>query len=90
VLGFSRFALLDGIRMDDASWGSTLNFTGLTSAGLERVEVLRGSYGLLYGSAAIGGVIGMETRRVRYEDVASRDCRFRKPDSGVGSRCGDR
>lgn len=42
---------------------SQFNFGGLTSAGIGRVEVLKGSQSALYGSEAIGGVVDITTYR---------------------------
>lgn len=54
--------LLDGLRVRDASDvnGSSLPFlTDLMPAGLDRVEVLRGSGSSIYGTNAIGGVVNI-------------------------------
>lgn len=49
---------IDGIDVTDPSGPQTsFNFGGLTTAGVDRVEVLKGSQSALYGSEAIGGVI---------------------------------
>lgn len=55
--------LVDGIAQNDATAGGLFDFGGLTMTGVERVEVLRGSYSVLYGSEAIGGVVSVQTRR---------------------------
>ncbi len=57
--------LIDGIRMNTEDWTSSYgNFLGASGlAGLERLEVLRGAQSTLYGSAAMGGVISLETAR---------------------------
>jgi vitamin B12 transporter len=57
--------LVDGIPQNDATAGGLFDFGGLTMTGVERVEVLRGSYSVLYGSEAIGGVVSVHTRRGR-------------------------
>jgi vitamin B12 transporter len=59
---FDTALLLDGLRVRDASDinGSALPFfTDLVPAGLERVEILRGSGSSIYGTNAIGGVINL-------------------------------
>lgn len=55
--------LVDGIPQNDATAGGLFDFGDLGMTGVERVEVLRGSYSVLYGSEAIGGVVNVTTRR---------------------------
>lgn len=55
--------LVDGIPQNDATAGGLYDFGDLGMTGVERVEVLRGSYSVLYGSEAIGGVVNVTTRR---------------------------
>lgn len=57
--------LVDGIPQNDATAGGLYDFNDLGMTGVERVEVLRGSYSVLYGSEAIGGVVSVTTRRGR-------------------------
>lgn len=57
--------LVDGIPQNDATAGGLFDFGDLTMTGVERIEVLRGSYSVLYGSEAIGGVVDVRTRRGR-------------------------
>jgi vitamin B12 transporter len=55
--------LVDGVELNDPSTPSRTSFgTHLTLDAVERVEVLRGPQGSLYGSDAIGGVINVITR----------------------------
>lgn len=54
---------IDGIRVSDANF-SLGNLLGAgNTAGLSRVEILRGSQGALYGGEAIGGVVGLYTAK---------------------------
>lgn len=56
--------LIDGVRQEDITSidGSTrLEFLPLSN--VERVEVMKGSQGVLYGASAIGGVINIVTRK---------------------------
>ena len=51
---------LDGIQLNSPV-SQQAQWAHLTTLGLERVEVLRGSHGVLYGSEAVGGVVSMFT-----------------------------
>ena len=85
--GESRFArvLIDGVPVNEP--GGFFNFGTLLTPDVERVEVVRGSFGTLYGSDALAGVIALETtpavfgRRLRGEagggDLGSRSFSFR-------------
>jgi vitamin B12 transporter len=53
---------INGIDVTDPSSVQTqFNFGGLTGAGIERIEVLKGSQSALYGSEAIAGVVNIST-----------------------------
>ena len=54
--------LIDGVRVQPDGSGS-LTQTDMPLSQIERIEVLRGSAGALYGDAAIGGVINIYTRK---------------------------
>ncbi|MEM7058797.1 MAG: TonB-dependent receptor [Pseudomonadota bacterium] len=54
--------LIDGIEVSQAQSGE-YDFAGLLTAGIERVEVLRGPQSALYGSNATAGVISITTKR---------------------------
>jgi vitamin B12 transporter len=56
--------LVDGVEVNSTTLGA-FNFAHLTTENVERIEVLRGSGGTLYGSQAIGGVINIITKRGR-------------------------
>ncbi|HUD28544.1 MAG TPA: TonB-dependent receptor [Novosphingobium sp.] len=56
--------LIDGVRINDpADVGGGFDFGNLTIGQFDRVEVVRGSSGVLWGSRAIGGVINFITAR---------------------------
>lgn len=54
--------LVDGVEVNGTTVGS-FDFANLTAEDVERVEILRGAGGTLYGSQAIGGVINIITKR---------------------------
>ena len=54
---------VDGIDVSDPSRTQTqFDFGSLTSGGIGRVEVLKGSQSAIYGSEAIAGVVNIQTR----------------------------
>lgn len=56
--------VVDGVRMSSRQIHGTLTnnaFSNFALAGIDRMELLRGPQGTLYGSSAMGGVILMET-----------------------------
>lgn len=63
-------ALIDGVKLNDpSSPGGGFNFGNLLTGNIARIEVLRGSQSVLWGSQAIGGVINTITRTPT-EDIA--------------------
>lgn len=54
--------LIDGVEVNSVTSGA-FNFAHLTTESVERIEVLRGAGGALYGSRAIGGVINIITKK---------------------------
>jgi len=56
--------LIDGAIVNSATIGS-YDFANLTSDNVERIEILRGSQGMMWGSDAMGGVINITTKRGR-------------------------
>lgn len=56
-------ALIDGVKINDpASPGGGFNFGNLLTGNISRIEVLRGSQSVIWGSQAIGGVVNIITR----------------------------
>lgn len=60
--------LVDGVRSQTDS-GGNLTLTDMPLALIERIEVLRGNAGALYGEAAVGGVINIYTRQFKGDPV---------------------
>jgi vitamin B12 transporter len=55
-------ALIDGVKLNDpSSPGGGFNFGNLLVGNISRIEVLRGSQSVLWGSQAIGGVVNVTT-----------------------------
>ncbi len=54
--------LIDGMEVNSVTL-SSFDFADLTVDNVERIEVMRGGGGTLYGSQAIGGVVNIITRR---------------------------
>ena len=54
--------LLDGKRLNDIDQ-STINYAALPIDNIERIEIIRGAGGVLYGDGAVGGVINIITKR---------------------------
>ncbi|HXI28941.1 MAG TPA: TonB-dependent receptor, partial [Vicinamibacterales bacterium] len=61
--GASNFnkILVDGVPANDIGGG--FDFADLATTGIDRVEVLRGSNSVIYGSDAMTGVVNLTTRR---------------------------
>ena len=57
--------LLDGLEANDPATGSEFDFAHLRSATVERVEVLPGPSGALWGSDAVAGAVHLRTPRAR-------------------------
>jgi vitamin B12 transporter len=54
--------MIDGVEVNSTTTGA-YDFSNLTTENVERIEVLRGAGGTLYGSQAIGGVINIFTKK---------------------------
>ncbi|HWM94478.1 MAG TPA: TonB-dependent receptor [Thermoanaerobaculia bacterium] len=56
--------LLDGVPLNDSTYqvGDVFNLEGLPTAGIERIEVVRGPLSSFYGSTGLAGVVQIFTR----------------------------
>ncbi len=64
----ANLVLIDGIRINDP--GGDFNYAHLTTANVERIEIVRGPESALYGSDAAASVIQVLTREGKAEDGA--------------------
>ncbi|MBL7994011.1 TonB-dependent receptor [bacterium] len=56
--------MVDGMRVTDpSSVDNAADISELSLANIERIEIVRGAHSTLYGSAAIGGVINIITKK---------------------------
>jgi vitamin B12 transporter len=57
--------LLDGVRLEDnASTSGYYDLGNLLSGSIGRIELLRGSNSVIWGSQAVGGVLSIESRKI--------------------------
>jgi vitamin B12 transporter len=56
--------LIDGVRITDPSTAdNAIDFSEISLANIDHIEIVRGSQSTLYGSSAIGGVINIITKK---------------------------
>jgi vitamin B12 transporter len=84
--------LVDGVRMADvASPGGGYDLGNLTSGGIGKIELLRGSNSVVWGSQAIGGVLAVTSRQLNGAEASveygSRDTLVA---DAIGGTSGDR
>lgn len=65
LVGNQVLVMVDGIRLNNATfrYGPNQYLATVDPANIDRIEVVRGSGSVLYGSDAMGGVINIITRR---------------------------
>lgn len=62
--GGQTLVLIDGVVVNDAAAPQGgFNFANLDVADIERIEILKGPQGILYGADAAAGVVSISTRR---------------------------
>jgi len=62
-----NLVLIDGVRVNNP--GGAYDFSRISAAEIDRVEVVRGGQSALYGSDAMGSVVQMFTRRAGLSDA---------------------
>jgi vitamin B12 transporter len=62
--------LIDGVEVNSVTLGA-FDFSTLTTENVDRIEILRGGGGTLYGSQAVGGVINIITKKGEGAPTAS-------------------
>ena len=55
--------LIDGVKANDPAFADSFRFEQLTTADIERIEIVRGPQSGLWGSEALAGVINVVTRQ---------------------------
>lgn len=70
LIGNQNLLLIDGIRLNNATfrYGPNQYFNTIDPFMVERIEVLRGSGSVLYGSDALGGVVHVITQDASFSD----------------------
>ena len=87
--------LLDGVPLNDSTYqvGDVFNLEGLPTAGIERIEIVRGPLSSFYGSTGLAGVVQIFTRGGRAPDtpavaaeLSAGDASFRQGSGTVSGR----
>jgi outer membrane cobalamin receptor len=70
LTGNQTLLMIDGIRLNNATYryGPNQYLNTVNPSSIERIEVIRGSGSVLYGSDALGGVVNIITERPRFTD----------------------
>jgi vitamin B12 transporter len=72
--------MIDGIRVNSTTTGS-FDFSGITVADIERIEIVKGPQSTIYGSEAMAGVINIITKKG--EDTPKADLSFEAGSNGT-------
>lgn len=73
-----------GLRFDNQQWQDEHGM-GLSDAGVDRVEVIKGATGLLYGSEAIGGVVNVIEEKPAPVDSTRQDLNLKLMSNTFGT-----
>ncbi len=57
--------LIDGVKQNDPSNSSGANLSNILTQNIERIEVIKGSQGGVWGADAVGGVINIITKKAK-------------------------
>ncbi len=56
--------MIDGVRITDpTSTDNSIDLSEISLSNIERIEIVRGSHSVMYGSSAIGGVVNLITKK---------------------------
>ncbi len=88
--GNHTLVLIDGVVANDPANGA-YDFSDLSTADIERIEIIRGAQSVIYGTGAIGGVINIITRSGRGParvTISAEGGSFRTRDVTIGASAG--
>lgn len=68
--GSSTLVMVDGRKLNNSADGAAPDLSLIDIDNIERIEILQGSAGVLYGNQAVGGVVNI-IRKKSFEDSAS-------------------
>ncbi len=71
----SALVLVDGVKVNSPYFGG-IDLSSLSTANVERIEIVRGPFSALWGSEALGGVVQVVTRRTGVSDGLSGGARL--------------
>lgn len=84
--------LLDGVPLNDSTYqvGDVFNLEGLPTAGIERIEIVRGPLSSFYGSTGLAGVVQIFTRDggkpATEAEISAGDASFRRGSGTVSGK----
>jgi iron complex outermembrane receptor protein len=84
LYGNRVLAILSGLRFDNQQWQDEHGL-GLNDMGIDRVEVIKGPSGLLYGSEAIGGALNIIEEAPAKPNTTAADANIRLFSNTLGT-----